>query len=104
WSPGALNLSGNEEVGLLVDGYETPPMVLMGHDQPYVAERVEAQGYVKAKDLYAWLYDIRIDVPAAVPRRTERARRPGITAHPPPRPPAPAGGGGPAGRASPSAT
>ena len=29
---GPLNLSVNEEVGLLVDGFETPPMVMMGHD------------------------------------------------------------------------
>jgi hypothetical protein len=79
WSLGPFNLSVNEEVGLLVDGYDTPPMVLMGHDQPYVADRIEAQGYVKAKDVFAWLYDIRIDVPAAVRRRIERTRRPGIT-------------------------
>ena len=79
WSLGPFNLSVNEEVGLLVDGYEPPPMVLMGHDQPYVAKRIEAQGYKKAKDLYAWLYDIRIDVPSAVRRRIERTRRPGIT-------------------------
>ena len=79
WSLGPFNLSVNEEVGLLVDGFDTPPMVMMGHDQPYVGPRIEARGYTKAKDVFAWLYDIRIDVPAAVRRRIERTRRPGIT-------------------------
>ena len=31
---GPFNLSINEETGLLVDGFDTPPMVMMGHDQP----------------------------------------------------------------------
>jgi hypothetical protein len=79
WSLGPFNLSVNEEVGLLVDGFDTPPMVMMGHDQPYVGQRVEAQGYKKAKDVFAWLYDITVDVPPAVRRRIERTRRPGIT-------------------------
>ncbi len=51
---GPFNLSINEEVGLLVDGFDTPPMLMMGHDQPYVAGRIEAQGYAKAKDVYAY--------------------------------------------------
>jgi hypothetical protein len=51
---GPFNLSINEEVGLLVDGFDTPPMFMMGHDQPYTATRVEALGYTKAKDVYAY--------------------------------------------------
>ena len=31
---GPFNLSINEETGLLVDGFDTPPMLLMGHDAP----------------------------------------------------------------------
>ncbi len=54
---GPFNLSINEEVGLLIDGYDTPPMVMMGHDQPYVAARVEEQGYAKAKDVHAYISD-----------------------------------------------
>jgi hypothetical protein len=52
---GPFNLSINEEVGLLIDGFDTRPMLMMGHDQPYVAARVEEQGYAKAKDVYAYI-------------------------------------------------
>jgi GNAT superfamily N-acetyltransferase len=52
---GPLNLSVNEEVGLLVDGFDTPPMIMMGHDPRYLGARVEQQGYAKAKDVYAYI-------------------------------------------------
>jgi hypothetical protein len=52
---GPFNLSVNEEVGLLVDGFDTPPMLMMGHDQPFTATRIEALGYAKAKDVYAYI-------------------------------------------------
>ena len=44
---GPFNLSINEEVGLLVDGFDTPPMLMMGHDPRYVGGRIEEQGYIK---------------------------------------------------------
>ena len=52
---GPFNLSINEEVGLLIEGSDTRPMFMMGHDQPYVAGRVEAQVYGKVKDVYAYI-------------------------------------------------
>jgi hypothetical protein len=52
---GPFNLSVNEETGLLVDGFDTPPMMMMGHDPAYTGRQVEAQGYAKAKDLYAYI-------------------------------------------------
>src|SRR6185312_1358431 len=54
---GPFSLSINEETGLLVDGFDTPPMMLMGHDPRYVAGHLEALGYEKAKDVYAYLID-----------------------------------------------
>ena len=52
---GPFNLSINEEVGLLIDGFDTPPMFMMGHDQPYTATRIEGLGYTKAKDVFAYM-------------------------------------------------
>jgi hypothetical protein len=52
---GPYNLSANEELGLLVDGFDRPAMVLMGHAQAYCSARLESEGYAKAKDLYAFL-------------------------------------------------
>ena len=51
---GPFSLSINDECGLLVEGFETPPTMMMGHAHPYYAGRLEEQGYVKAKDLLAY--------------------------------------------------
>ena len=51
---GPFNLSINEECGLLIEGYEYPPYMMMGHAHKYYAKQIEAGGYVKAKDLYAY--------------------------------------------------
>lgn len=74
---GPFNLSINEEAGLLVDGFDTPAMVMMGHDPSYAGARVEALGYAKAKDLYAYLCSTRDDLPAAVLKRVRRGLPPG---------------------------
>jgi hypothetical protein len=68
---GPFNLSINEEVGLLVDGFDTPPMMMMGHDPRYAGARIEALGYVKAKDVYAYISGVPVFPPmveAAVKR------------------------------------
>ncbi len=69
---GPMNLSINEEVGLLVDGHDTPPMIMMGHDPRYTAGGVEAQGYAKVKDVYAYDCPVTLDLPPAVLRRVKR--------------------------------
>ena len=51
---GPFNLSINQECGVLVEGFDAPPMVMMGHARPYYAGRLEEQGYGKAKDLLAY--------------------------------------------------
>ena len=76
---GPFNLSVNEETGLLVEGFGTPPMVMMGHDQPYVGGRIEALGYAKIKDVYAYKVELTHDFPAAVRRRVERSIPAGIS-------------------------
>lgn len=62
---GPFSLSINEESGLLVDGFDTPPMLMMPHDAPYVAPHLERLGYGKIRDLYAYLCDTTAALPAA---------------------------------------
>lgn len=69
---GPFSLNINEETGLLIDGFSTPPMLLMPHDKPYIAAHLEAYGLVKAKDVYAYLYDITGELPASVRRLLSR--------------------------------
>ena len=76
---GPINLSINEEVGLLVDGFDTPPMLMMGHDPVYAGGRIEAQGYAKLKDVYAYICDTATDIPKAARARIERSTPKGVT-------------------------
>jgi len=76
---GPFNLNINEEIGLLIDGFDTPPMLLMGHDKPYVGPRIEGQGFTKVKDVFAYLYDITADLPAGARRLLDRPLPKGLT-------------------------
>ncbi|MEJ2130904.1 MAG: N-acetyltransferase, partial [Gammaproteobacteria bacterium] len=51
---GPFNLNVNQEIGLLVEGFDTPPYFMMGHARPYYCARVESCGYRPAKDLLAY--------------------------------------------------
>lgn len=55
---GPFTLSINEETGLLIDGFDTPPMMMMGHDPVYEAAHVEAAGYRREGDVLAYLLDL----------------------------------------------
>ena len=53
---GPANFSTNEECGLLVDGFDSSPVVMMTYNPPYYANLIEKAGFTKAQDLYAyWL-------------------------------------------------
>lgn len=51
---GPMNPSTNDEAGLLIDGFDTPPYMMMTHNPAYYQSLVENFGQTKAKDLYAW--------------------------------------------------
>jgi hypothetical protein len=55
---GPLSLTINEETGCLVEGFDTPPYVAMPHHRPYQAALIEKAGYTKAKDFFAWKYQV----------------------------------------------
>jgi hypothetical protein len=71
---GPLNPSLNESAGLLVDGFDTDSMLLMPHNPPEYARFLEAAGYRKVKDLYAWLYDLDRGIEPIVARLAARVR------------------------------
>jgi hypothetical protein len=51
---GPMNPSTNDEVGILIDGFDTPPYMMMTHNAAYYPKLAEGFGLTKAKDLYAW--------------------------------------------------
>jgi hypothetical protein len=54
---GPFNLSINEECGLLIDGFDSPPAIMLGFNLPYAGERLAELGYRKAKDLLGHILD-----------------------------------------------
>ena len=71
---GPYNLSINQELGLLVDGFDSPPSLMMGHARPYYATRIEENGYRKEKDLLAYILNSDFKMPAAAKRIAERKK------------------------------
>ena len=74
---GPFNLSINDETGLLVEGFDTPPYLMMPHGKPYYDARLAEQGFSKAKDLLAYRIDVQAPLPPASTRLIERAGRGG---------------------------
>jgi hypothetical protein len=77
---GPENPSQNEEVGLLVDGFDRPRVVLMTYNPRYYQGFIERAGFEKAQDLYAWLirtsifdYDVQ-QLPRKFIRVADQAR------------------------------
>jgi len=51
---GPYNLSINDECGLLIEGFDTPPSVMMGHAPSYYSRHIEELGYRKANDIVSY--------------------------------------------------
>ena len=51
---GPFSFSINQECGVLVDGFDTPPVILMPHSKPWYGTLLEQQGYSPAMDLLAY--------------------------------------------------
>lgn len=62
---GPYNFSTNHECGLLVDGWNGPPVFLMTYNPPYYKELIEARGYTKTMDLLAYYLEAK-PVPEAL--------------------------------------
>ncbi|HEY0312875.1 MAG TPA: N-acetyltransferase [Allosphingosinicella sp.] len=67
-SMGPFSLSIWDEPGLLIEGHDHPPTVMMGHNSPAYESWVVAAGYEKAKDLYTYALDVRQDFPPLIQR------------------------------------
>lgn len=70
---GPFDLGVNQSCGLLVDGFDTPPMIMMGHQPPYYGARLEAAGLRPAMDLLAYVVAPDFDAPPAMQRLVARS-------------------------------
>jgi hypothetical protein len=56
---GPMNPTTNDECGLLVDGFDSSPVLMMTYNPRYYLGLVEGAGLVKAKDLLAYVIDLK---------------------------------------------
>jgi len=68
---GPANLSTNAEYALLIEGFDSPPVIMMTYNPPYYAEFVERFGFGKARDLYAYLFETA-SLSGGLPRKLVR--------------------------------
>lgn len=71
WMRGPYTLNINHEAGLLVDGFDSPPFLLMPHDARWLGPMVEATGLARARDAFAY----RLDTTDGLPERPKRLFR-----------------------------
>lgn len=70
---GPFNLSINQEIGILTEGFDTPPCVMTTHSPRYYGPRIEACGYEPVQELLAYELDIHsYTTPAARQELMER--------------------------------
>ncbi|HVF93668.1 MAG TPA: N-acetyltransferase, partial [Sphingomonas sp.] len=72
---GPISMSIWEEPGLLVEGYDHPPTVMMGHAKPAYRGWIEAAGYRVVKQLMTYDLDITQDFPPIVKRIIQSGER-----------------------------
>lgn len=69
---GPFSFSINDETGLLIEGFDTPPNMMMGHGTQFYAAHVEANGFRKIKDVLAYIHDREKFLPPAIEKLYER--------------------------------
>jgi GNAT superfamily N-acetyltransferase len=69
---GPFNLGVNQEVGILVEGFDTPPYFMMPHSLPYYGQALEEQGYRRAQDMLAYVIDPAFEAPRVMTALVKR--------------------------------
>jgi GNAT superfamily N-acetyltransferase len=71
---GPVNLSTNHECGVLIEGFDFPPAMMMPYNFRYYGALLEGWGLRKMKDLYAYDLSTALAPPEKVVRVAERLR------------------------------
>jgi hypothetical protein len=64
---GPFNFSINQECGLLISGFDTPPAIMMTHARPWMGPALEKTGLTKSMEMHAYRFN-----PAVMPDRLQR--------------------------------
>jgi GNAT superfamily N-acetyltransferase len=72
---GPMSFTTNDECGLLVEGFDLRPAIMMPYNPPHYAGWVEAAGLTKAKDLYSFQVPVPRETPKLLARIAAKVRR-----------------------------
>ncbi len=72
---GPIDYSFNYPSGLLIEGFDTPPRIMMNHNPRYYQPLLESWGLRKARDLFAWWFVDPLDLLSKWKTRAERLAR-----------------------------
>ena len=72
WGPFSLYV--NEEVGILIEGFEYPPVIAMAHSRDYQSKLCDKLGLEKEKDLLCWRFD-KPEIPKRALKAWEDAKK-----------------------------
>jgi hypothetical protein len=72
---GPTNPTLNDEAGLLVDGFDSPPVLMMTYNPRFYVPMLEAMGFRKAKDLLAYWFPLEQKPLERLERVAERFRK-----------------------------
>jgi hypothetical protein len=72
---GPYNPTVNEDCGLLVEGFEAAPMVMMPYNPPYYLDLYEAVGLKRARDLYAFYLSSAGPAPERISKIVARVKK-----------------------------
>ncbi|MBD2021829.1 hypothetical protein H6F43_16735 [Leptolyngbya sp. FACHB-36] len=79
---GPINLFTNNSCLFLVDGFDSPPMVMMPYNPPYYPEFVDRLGWHKAKDAYSYNFPLDTSLHPKFEKAYRVACKSGITFRP----------------------
>lgn len=71
---GPISFSMWDQPGLLIDGFDRPPSVMMNYALPYFSKRIEQANYRPVQDLLAYEYDGALPFPRIASDLVERGR------------------------------
>ena len=72
---GPVNPCQNEDCGLLIDAFDSPPVLMMPYNPPYYADFIQRFGFKKVMDLWAYYIDDKHQPPEKLVRVAEAIRK-----------------------------
>ncbi|OGF05465.1 MAG: hypothetical protein A2509_01340 [Candidatus Edwardsbacteria bacterium RIFOXYD12_FULL_50_11] len=76
---GPFNFTTNDTAGLLIDAFDSPPVIEMTYNPSYYPKLIEGCGLEKAMDMYAYFFDVEKMDGRRVRMLAQRVERHGIT-------------------------